>query len=66
MARKTLPPLLEGWIRALQDNSVNIWIRENSCRELAEVRDQIDEAIKRFYLEKNRVLASQTTKKKRR
>lgn len=65
MARKTLPPLLEGWINALKDKSVSIWIRDNSCRELMEVRDQIDEAVRLFITEKNRIVTSQAERRRR-
>jgi hypothetical protein len=55
--KRPLPPLLEGWIKDLQDKNVNVFVRENSMRELQEIRDQIDTALRTFNNERARVMA---------
>lgn len=56
---RPLPALIEGWIKTLRDPTINIFIRDNHCAMLENVRDAADEAIKMFYDEKNRVLSKQ-------
>ncbi len=66
MVRKTLPPLIEGWIRDLSDPGTNIYIRENTARELENVQELVGEALRRFALERNRVVDASFGRKRKR
>ncbi len=65
MNRKPLPPLIEGWIKALHDPHTSIWIRENNARELENISDRIGESLRKFNLERNRTLNTELEKKRR-
>ncbi len=66
MANKPLPPLIEGWIREMQDTSTNIYIRENYSRELQNIVDRISESLRLFGLDRNRAIDNELNRKKRR
>lgn len=62
MKKKPIPPLIEGWIASMNDKSNNIYVRDNYCAMLENVRDQADAAIQQFYKEKNKVLSEKIKK----
>ena len=66
MAKKPLPPLLEGWVKEMQNTQTNIYIRENYCREIENVRDRLTEAIQLFSIERNKVIDSSRSRRKKR
>lgn len=66
MVRKQLPPLIEGWITDLNNPNVNIYIRENNARELANVSERIVDALAKFNVERNRVVNASIERRKRR
>lgn len=49
---KPVPAVIGGIIEKLQDNSINLYIRDNYCATLENIRDQCNEAIVAFNLEK--------------
>ncbi len=66
MVRKQLPPLIEGWINDLNNPKVNIYIRENNARELANVSERIVDALANFNVERNKVVSASMERRKRR
>ncbi len=66
MAIKPLPPLIEGWIKEMQDTSTNIYIRENYSRELQNIVDRISESLRLFSLDRNRAIDNELNRKRRR
>jgi hypothetical protein len=61
---KLLPPLLENWMKNLQDTKLNIWVRENSLRELLEIKELIEAAALKFNAEKEKIVATTTRRPK--
>ncbi len=66
MSKKPLPPLIEGWIKEMQDPNTSIYIRENYARELQNIADRISESLRMFNLDRNRIIDNELNKKKRR
>ena len=64
-ASKPLPPLIEGWIKELHNTKTNIWIRENYARELQNVIDRAEEALRHFSLERNKTINTELGKKRK-
>lgn len=49
---KPIPAVISGMIEKLQDQSINLYIRDNYCATLENIRDQCNEAIVAFRQEK--------------
>ncbi len=65
MASKQLPPLIEGWIKALKDPMTSIWLRDNTARELENVIEQSGDALRHFKLERDKKIDNDVRKKRR-
>jgi len=49
---KPIPPIIEALIEKMSDTSTNLYLRDNYCATLENIRDRCADAIQNFNIEK--------------
>ncbi len=64
--KKPLPPIIEDWLAAMNNEKTNIWIRDNYCQMLENLSTRCSDEVTKFKINKNKLLTAQEILKNRR